>query len=99
MFALSNASVIRTERILDRIGDFQENSYEGEKIPSAPILYSKSVDDGRTTETIRIIEDNELMTYKRVTHNWGGVYSFINNESAKDTEWIRVWKLYQEQEF
>ena len=94
-----NASVIRTERILDRIGDFQENSYEGEKIPSAPILYSKSVDDGRTTETIRIIEDNELMTYKRVTHNWGGVYSFINNESAKDTEWIRVWKLYQEQEF
>ena len=93
------ANINRTERILSRIDDFQNSSYEEGKIPSTPIFYSKSVEDGRTTETIRIIEDSELMTYKRVTHNWGGVYSFINNESAKDTEWIRVWKLYQEQEF
>ena len=66
------ANINRTERILSRIDDFQNSSYEEEKIPSTPIFYSKSVEDGRTTETIRIIEDSELMTYKRVTHNWGG---------------------------
>ena len=80
-------SMNRTEGILDRIDRFQEGSCKEEKIPSTPIFYWKSGQDGRTTETKKIIEDNELMAYKRVTRTWGGIYSFINNESAKETDW------------
>lgn len=92
-------NVMRTEKILHKIEGFKKDSYDEKISKGAPILYSKSTLDGRTNETIRIIEDNELMTYKWVTHNWGGIFNFINDESAKDTEWIRVWKLYKEQEF
>ncbi len=92
-------SVFRTKKILERVEGYRNQSYEDKMIGTAPILYSKTIAEGRETETIRIIEDNALVTYKRVTHSWGGVYNFINDESAKDTEWIRVWKLYQDQEF
>lgn len=92
-------SVFRTKKILERVEGYRNQSYEDKMIGTAPILYSKTNAEGRETETIRIIEDNALVTYKRVTHSWGGVYNFINDESAKDTEWIRVWKLYQDQEF
>lgn len=95
----ANNAVFRTEKILNKIEGFKKDSYDQKLSSGAPILYSKSTSEGRMTETIRIIEDNELMTYKRVTHNWGGIYNFINDESAKDTEWVWVWKLYQEQEF
>lgn len=92
-------NVSRTERILEKVEGFRKDSYDHKITSGNPIIYSKTEEEGRTTETIRIIEDNELMTYKRVIHNWGGIFNFINDESAKDTEWIRVWKLYKEQEF
>jgi hypothetical protein len=92
-------NILRTKVILEKVENFNAPAMDNKTTRVAPSLYSKSEVEGRITETIRIVEDNELMTYKRVTHNWGGVYNFINDESAKDTEWIRVWKLYQEQEF
>jgi len=92
-------NILRTKVILEKVENFNAPAMDNKTTRVAPSLYSKSEVEGRITETIRIVEDNELMTFKRVTHNWGGVYNFINDESAKDTEWIRVWKLYQEQEF
>ena len=63
-----------------------------------PILYFIDKVEGRSVERLCILEDNELKTYKKVTHNWGGVFYFVNDDHTKDTEWMRVWKLYESQQ-
>jgi hypothetical protein len=75
-----------------------ESASEGGRSKGGPILYFHESVEGRTVEIIRIMEAHELMTYKRVTHNWGGVFHFINEESTTDTEWLRVYQLYEAQE-
>ncbi|MEX2597902.1 MAG: hypothetical protein WEC59_13335 [Salibacteraceae bacterium] len=84
----------RIEAILNR-----ENGTGLSTSPTeAPILYFKENVEGRSIERLRIIEKRELVTYKKVSHTWGGHYYFKNDEPTKDTEWLRVWKLYKEQE-
>jgi len=63
-----------------------------------PILYFTDKMEGRVVERLRILEAGELMTYKKVTHDWGGKFYFLNDEPTKDTEWLRVWSLYQAQQ-
>jgi hypothetical protein len=68
--------------------------------PTEPrdIRYNKEEMEGRTVEYLQLKEAHEHMTYKKVKHRWGGVYYFINDEPTKDTEWLRVWRSYQNQE-
>jgi len=40
------------------------------------------------------MEDHELMTYKKVKHNWGKTFYFINEEPSTITEWLRIQELY-----
>ena len=67
-------------------------------IKAEDIRYSKEEMEGRTVERLQLEEAHENMTYKKVKHRWGGVYYFINDEPTKDTEWLRVWRSYQNQE-
>ena len=62
------------------------------------IAYQRADAEGRVIEELSLLENNKMMTYKKVSHNWGGNYFFTNEEPSKDTEWLRVWKLYQQQE-
>lgn len=62
------------------------------------IAYKRADAEGRIIEELSLQENNKMMTYKKVSHNWGGNYFFTNEEPSKDTEWLRVWKLYQQQE-
>ncbi len=59
-----------------------------------PILYFKEEMEGRVIERIRLMEDHELMTYKKVKHNWGKTFYFINEEPSTITEWLRIQELY-----
>lgn len=72
-----------------------DNEFIAMPTEEQPLLYFKEEVEGRVIERIRLLEDHEMMTYKKVQHNWGKSFYFINEEPTTVTEWLRVWELYQ----
>lgn len=66
--------------------DFQKDL--GEKYPSG-LTEEITKEGNRTTTTRVIVADGKGNEYKKVVHNWGGVFYFKNGEAITERVWTK----------